>query len=75
MAKDERQQMAFIRLVGIAVATAGAVFVIAGVADVDTPFDEVARLVSTHTSQTMWFLAAGAAAFLGGGALALVPGD
>jgi len=65
--------MAFTRLIGITFATAGAVFVIAGVAEVDTPFEEMVRLVSTHTPQAVWFLAAGAAALLGGGALALVP--
>jgi len=64
--------MAFTRLIGIAFATAGAVFLIAGIGVVDTPFDEMAHLLAnTQTPQAVWFLATGTAAIVAGAALAL----
>lgn len=66
--------MAFTRLIGITIATAGAVFLIAGLGAIDTPLEEVTRLLaSTQTPGSVWFFSAGAAALLGGGLLALVP--
>ena len=63
--------MAFTRLIGIAFATAGAVFLISGIGAVDTPFDELARLpATTQTPHAVWFLATGAAALVAGAALA-----
>ena len=65
--------MALTRLLGIAFATAGAVFLIAAIGVVDTPFDDMAHLLSsTQTPQTVWFLATGAAGVVAGTALALV---
>jgi hypothetical protein len=65
--------MAFTRLIGIGFATAGSVFLIAGMGVADTPFDELARqLATTQTPQAMWFLATGAAAIVAGAALAFV---
>ena len=65
--------MAFTNLIGLATATAGVVFLVAGFGAVDTPLDEMARfLASTPTPETTWFMATGAAALVAGGALAFV---
>ena len=64
--------MAFTRLIGIAFATAGAVFLVAGIGAVDTPFDEMAHLLAnTQTPQALWLLATGIATVVAGAALAL----
>lgn len=60
------------RLVGIALAVAGVVFLIIGLNATDAPVERVSEAVTgKYTENTMWYIAGGLAAIVGGGFLAL----
>ncbi len=60
------------RIVGIALAVAGIVFLIIGLNATDAPVEQVSEAVTgKYTENTMWYIAGGLAAIVGGGFLAL----
>jgi hypothetical protein len=60
------------RIVGIALAVAGVVFLIIGLNATDAPVERVSEAVTgKYTENTMWYIAGGLAAIVGGGFLAL----
>ncbi len=60
------------RIVGIALAVAGIVFLIIGLNATDAPVERVSEAVTgKYTENTMWYIAGGLAAIVGGGFLAL----
>lgn len=64
--------MSPVRLIGIGVAVAGAVLLAFGLNAADAPANELAEAVTgQYTDRTMWQIAGGAAALVGGGLAAL----
>ena len=60
------------KIVGIALAVAGVVFLIIGLNATDAPVEQVSEAVTgKYTQNTMWYIAGGLAAIVGGGFLAL----
>jgi hypothetical protein len=60
------------RIVGIALAVAGVVFLIIGLNATDAPVEQLSEAVTgKYTENTMWYIAGGLAAIVGGGFLAL----
>jgi len=60
------------KIVGIALAVAGVVFLIIGLNATDAPLEQVSEAVTgKYTENTMWYIAGGLAAIVGGGFLAL----
>jgi hypothetical protein len=60
------------RIVGIALAVAGVVFLIIGLNATDAPVERLSETVTgKYTENTMWYIAGGLAAIVGGGFLAL----
>jgi hypothetical protein len=60
------------RILGIALAVAGVVFLIIGLNATDAPVERLSETVTgKYTENTMWYIAGGLAAIVGGGFLAL----
>lgn len=60
------------KMVGIALAVAGVVFLIIGLNATDAPMEQVSEAVTgKYTQNTMWYIAGGLAAIVGGGFLAV----
>ena len=60
------------KIVGIALAVAGVVFLIIGLNATDAPVEQISEAVTgKYTENTMWYIAGGLAAIVGGGFLAL----
>lgn len=60
------------RFVGIALAAAGLVFLVIGLNATDSPVEQLSETVTgKYTSQTLWYIAGGLGAIVGGGMVAL----
>lgn len=66
--------MTLMRMLGIALAAAGVVFFIIGLNATDSPVEQLSEtFTGKYTSQTLWYIAGGLGALIGGGLVALAP--
>ena len=64
--------MSVTQIAGVALAIAGVVFLIAGINATDAPSEQVSEaLTGRYTQQTLWYIAGGLGALIGGGFLFL----
>lgn len=66
--------MSPMRAIGIALAAVGIVFFVIGLSATDSAVEQVSETVTgKYTSQTLWYIAGGLGAIIGGGLFALAP--
>lgn len=64
--------MTVTQIVGIALAIAGVVFLIAGINATDAPSEQISEaFTGRYTQHTLWYIAGGLGALIGGGFLFL----
>jgi len=64
--------MSVAQIVGVALAIAGVVFLIAGINATDAPSEQITEaFTGRYTQQTLWYIAGGLGALIGGGFLFL----
>lgn len=64
--------MTLMRAIGIALAAAGIVFLVIGISATDSPVEQVSEtFTGKYTSQTLWYIAGGLGAIVGGGLVAM----
>lgn len=66
--------MPLLRVLGIALAVAGVVFLVIGLNATDSPVEQLSEtFTGKYTSQTLWYIAGGLGAIIGGGMVAFSP--
>lgn len=66
--------MNVMRVLGIALAAAGVVFLVIGLSATDSPVEQLSEtFTGKYTSQTLWYIAGGLGALVGGGLIAAAP--
>lgn len=64
--------MSVAQIVGVALAIAGVIFLIAGINATDAPSEQISEaFTGRYTQQTLWYIAGGLGALIGGGFLFL----
>lgn len=64
--------MSVAQIIGVALAIAGVVFLIAGINATDAPSEQITEaFTGRYTQQTLWYIAGGLGALIGGGFLFL----
>lgn len=66
--------MITMRILGIALAAAGVVFLVIGLNATGSPVEQLSEtFTGKYTSQTLWYIAGGLGALIGGGLVVLAP--